>query len=78
MSQPHFIPIWIAAGRKDDPITFGSPCTTPTAAFAVLKELVRSGEASMGVVVKVDGDEREVIETGRLNLAEWEGWKVTP
>lgn len=61
--NPLYYPVWIAVGRKGDAISWGQPCDSPGEASRQIKARIQNGEASLGVVVRFAGDEREALET---------------
>lgn len=60
---PIYYPVWIAASRKGNAISWGAPCDAPSEAAAILKAKIATGEASLGVVVKFHDGQKEVMET---------------
>jgi hypothetical protein len=56
-----FYPVFIAHGRKENPISWGKPCSTGSEALHWLRQEVASGGASMGVVVVFANGRKEAI-----------------
>lgn len=61
-SKTLYYPIWISAGRRGDPISFGRPCDTPSGAARQVQARIDAGDASMGVVARFADGKREIVE----------------